>query len=519
MLLRQQQALIVEDMDVMRKILVEQLRKMGFGQVYQAENGRRALELLEEVSIDFVLMDWNMPNGSGADLLKAIRSQEKWQYLPVMLVTANTHRNMIQEAIKYGVVDIIAKPFTTKTLQDRVLQVLQDEPQILSFAPAESLSAPSMTELSIEASNERVKNTVLVVDDTADNLAVMVGLLKDTYKILVAKDGQTALNLCQSANAPDIVLLDIMMPDMDGYQVLNALREHPQSQSIPVIFVSALHETANQIQGLQGGAIDYLVKPVQPDILKLRLANLLATVNLQRDLQANYDNMLELSRLRYCVDELIHHDLKSPLSAISAMLQRLSQDKSCPKGWRSKLTAIHDLTMQSINTVNLSSEIFKIETGRFILKPERFSAHGLVKQVLHSMHVTFHHKQLIAFQFPDEDPNGQFDVLADETLTYSLLLNLIKNAFEASTMRTKVAIHLSIEQGNVVIQIENSGVVPEHIRPRFWDKYVTSQKEEGAGLGTYSACLLAKAQGGTTQLQVDDLQNKTIVTVCLPAAT
>lgn len=236
MLLRQQQALIVEDMDVMRKILVEQLRKMGFGQVYQAENGRRALELLEEVSIDIVLMDWSMPHGGGADLLKAIRLQAKWQYLPVILVTANTHRNMIQEAIKYGVVDIIAKPFTTKTLQDRVLQALQVEPQIESFATLESPTATSMTELSIEASNEPIKNTVLIVDDAVDNLAVMVGLLKDTYKILVAKDGQTALNLCQSANAPDIVLLDIMMPEMDGYQVLNALREHPQSQSIPVIF-------------------------------------------------------------------------------------------------------------------------------------------------------------------------------------------------------------------------------------------------------------------------------------------
>lgn len=518
MQISQQQALVVEDMDVMRKILVEQLRKMGFSQVYQAENGRRALELLEELPIDIVLMDWNMPNGGGADLLKAIRKQAKWQYLPVMLVTANTHRNMIQEAIKYGVVDIIAKPFTTKTLQDRVLQALRVEPQTLSLASVETPSFESR-DLATEASNEPVKNTVLIVDDAVDNLAVMVGLLKDTYKVLVAKDGQTALNLCQSGNAPDIVLLDIMMPDMDGYQVLNALREHPQSESIPVIFVSALHETANQIQGLQRGAIDYLVKPVQPDILKLRLANLLATVNLQRDLQANYDNMLALSRLRDSVDELIHHDLKSPLAAISAMLQRLSQDKNCPKDWRAKLTAIDDLTMQSINTVNLSSEIFKIETGRFILKPERFSAHGLVKQVLHSMHVTFHHKQLIAFQFPDEDPNGQFDVLADSTLTYSLLLNLIKNAFEASTMRTKVAIHLSIEQGNVAIQIENSGVVPQHIRSRFWDKYVTSQKVEGVGLGTYSARLLAKAQRGTTQLQVDDLQNKTIITVYLPAAT
>lgn len=519
MLLSQQQALIVEDMDVMRKIVVEQLRKMGFGQVYQAENGRRALELLEELPIDIVLMDWGMPNGGGADLLKAIRKQAKWQHLPLMLVTANTHRSMIQEAIKYGVVDIIAKPFTSKTLQDRVLQALQVEPQSVNFASAEAPESLEIKTLTPEVINEPVKNTVLIVDDAVDNLAFMVGLLKDTYRILVAKDGQTALNLCQSSNAPDIVLLDIMMPGMDGYQVLKAMREHPQSQSIPVIFVSALHEIANQIQGLQGGAIDYLVKPVQPDILKLRLANLLATVNLQRDLQANYDNMLALSRLRDSVDELIHHDLKSPLTAISAMLQRLSQDKNCPKDWRAKLIAIDDLTLQSINTINLSSEIFKIETGRFILKPERFSAHGLVKQVLQSMHVAFHHKQLIAFQFPDEDPNGQFDVLADPTLTYSLLLNLVKNAFEASTLRTKVAIHLSIEQGNVVIQIENSGVVAEHIRPRFWDKYVTTQKGEGVGLGTYSARLLAKAQGGSTQLQVDDLQHKTIVTVCLPSVS
>ncbi|MGL4712088.1 MAG: response regulator [Shewanella sp.] len=98
MQISQQQALVVEDMDVMRKILVEQLRKMGFGQVYQAENGRRALELLEELPIDIVLMDWNMPGG-GAELLKEMRQQAKWQQLTVILVTANTHRGMIQEAI------------------------------------------------------------------------------------------------------------------------------------------------------------------------------------------------------------------------------------------------------------------------------------------------------------------------------------------------------------------------------------------------------------------------------------
>ncbi|MGL4616072.1 MAG: ATP-binding response regulator [Shewanella sp.] len=519
MLLSQQQALIVEDMDVMRKILVEQLRKMGFGQVYQAENGRRAQELLDELSVDIVLMDWNMPNGDGADLLKEIRQQAKWQHLAVILVTANTHRGMIQEAIKYGVIDIIAKPFTTKTLQDRVLQALRVEPHSLSLESAIESQAFVTANPIAETTSEPLQNTVLIVDDTADNLAFMVGLLRDTYKVLFAKDGQTALNICQSESAPDLVLLDIMMPDMDGFQVLKALREHPLSESIPVIFVSALHEATYQVQGLRGGAIDYLVKPVQPEILTLRVANLLTTVNLQRGLQANYDNMLALSRLKDSVDELIHHDLKSPLAAISAMLQRLSQDKNCPKDWRAKLNAINALTMQSINTVNLSSEIFKIETGRFTLTPERFSAHGLVKHVLHTMHVTFHHKQLIAFQFPDDDPKAEFDVLADSTLTYSILLNLIKNAFEAAKVRTKVAVYLSVEQDNVLIKIENFGVVPENIRSRFWDKYVTSQKVKGVGLGTYSARLLANAQGGTTQLHVDDQQDKTIVTVRLPAAT
>ncbi|MGL6122818.1 MAG: response regulator, partial [Shewanella sp.] len=339
MQISQQQALVVEDMDVMRKILVEQLRKMGFGQVYQAENGRRALELLEELPIDIVLMDWNMPGGGGgAELLKEMRQQAKWQQLTVILVTANTHRGMIQEAIQYGVVDIIAKPFTTKTLQERVLQALQrGDLQVSNIATLGNQMTVSPVSQALDVLKEPVKNTLLIVDDVAENLALMVGLLKDNYKVLFAKNGQSALKICQSVVPPDLVLLDIMMPDMDGYQVLKALREHPHSASIPVIFVTALNENAHHLLGLQAGAIDYLVKPIQPDILKLRVANLLTTVNLQRGLQANYDNMLAMAHLKDSVEELIHHDLKSPLAAISSMLLRLTQDKHCPKDWRPKL--------------------------------------------------------------------------------------------------------------------------------------------------------------------------------------
>lgn len=361
-------------------------------------------------------------------------------------------------------------------------------------------------------------NSILIVDDVPDNLAYLVGLLKDDYKIRFAKNGASALKICQSATPPDLVLLDIMMPDMDGYQVLKAMREHPQSDQIPVVFVTALTEIEHQVAGLEGGAIDYLTKPIQPQILKLRVKNLLAPVNLQRDLQANYDNILAMAKLKDSVEDIVHHDLKGPLIAISAMAERIAQDKSYPKELQTKINQIEEMAQQSINTISLFSVLYKIETGRFQLSPEPFSIHNIIKRILNVMHVTFHHKQLLAYQIPDEEPNQEFYVLGDPILTYSLLLNLIKNAFEAAKMRTKVAVHFGTNDKMVKVRIENTGVVPEEIRDTFWDKYVSSGKSKGSGLGTYSAQILTQAQGGEIELSIDDLQNLTSITVSMPIA-
>lgn len=512
MLISQVQVLIVEDMDAIRKIMAEQMRQLGFLQVFQAENGRRALELLEEHKIDLVLLDWSMPNGNGQELLKDMRQNERLSGTPVVLVTANTHRNMVQQAIKYGVSDIIAKPFTSKTLQARVLQALKQGRKSLFEQLSEVEENTDVDAVVPE------KNTLLVVDDMPDNLAFLVGLLKDDYKVLFAKEGATALKICQSATPPDLVLLDIMMPEMDGHQVLKSMREHPQSDLIPVIFVTAMTGVEHQLQGLRGGAVDYITKPVQPEILKLRVSNLLATVNLQRNLQASYDNMLAMARLRDSVEEIINHDLKGPLIAISALAQKLAQDKNCPKEMSAKINMLDELAQQSINTVNLSAELLKIENGHFTLVAAPFSMHEMVKRLMNAMHVSFHFKQLVAYQVPDEDPNHEFDVLGDESLSYSMLLNLIKNAFEAAKARTKVAIYLTKMDGQVMIKIENSGQVPAEIRPRFWEKYVTQGKGDGTGLGTYSARLLARAQGGETRLMVNEAQDITCVEVRLPAA-
>lgn len=511
MQLSQMTVLIIEDMDAMRQIMMEQLRQHGFGRVLQVENSRRAIETLENNEVNIVLLDWLMPGGNGLEVLQTMRANPSWHSIPVILVTANTNRDMVKQAIKYNVSNIIAKPFTAKNLQTRIIQALKAERKSVF----EQLAPKEEDEVPVSATVDE-KNTILIVDDIPDNLSYLVGLLKDDYKIRFAKNGAAALKICQSPTPPDLVLLDIMMPEMDGYQVLKAMRQHPQSDQIPVVFVTALTEIENQLAGLRGGAVDYITKPVQPDILKLRVKNLLATVNLQRDLQANYDNMLAMAKLKDSVEDIVHHDLKGPLVAISSMAERIAQDKSYPKELQTKINLIEEMAQQSINTISLFSVLYRIETGRFKLKAERFSIHNLIRRILNVMHVTFHRKQLIAYQIPDEDPNQEFDVMGDPTLTYSLLLNLIKNAFEAAKMRTKVAIHFEQQDGMINVKIENSGVIPEEIRDTFWDKYVSSGKSNGSGLGTYSAKMLTQAQGGTIQFSVDDLQNLTTISVSLP---
>jgi putative two-component system response regulator len=120
------------------------------------------------------------------------------------------------------------------------------------------------------------KKTVLVVDDTPDNLSLMSGLLKDNYKVKVANSGEKALKIATTAPPPDLILLDIMMPGMDGYEVCRLLKHDPATMDIPVIFLTAKAEVEDERKGLELGAVDYITKPISPPIVLARVANHLA---------------------------------------------------------------------------------------------------------------------------------------------------------------------------------------------------------------------------------------------------
>ena len=120
------------------------------------------------------------------------------------------------------------------------------------------------------------KSTILVVDDTPDNLTLMSNLLKNNYKVKIANSGEKALRIAVSDSPPDLILLDIMMPAIDGYEVCQRLKREPKTMNIPVIFLTAKSEMEDEKKGLELGAVDYITKPISPPIVLARVKNHLA---------------------------------------------------------------------------------------------------------------------------------------------------------------------------------------------------------------------------------------------------
>jgi serine phosphatase RsbU (regulator of sigma subunit) len=141
--------------------------------------------------------------------------------------------------------------------------------------------------------DKRRTKTVLVVDDTPENIDLLDGVLNQDYKIKAALNGEKALKIAGSENPPDIILLDIMMPGMDGYEVCRRLKSEVKTQDIPVIFVTSMREVEDETKGLEVGAIDYITKPISPAIVKARVKNHLELKE-AREYLKNQNEILEL---------------------------------------------------------------------------------------------------------------------------------------------------------------------------------------------------------------------------------
>jgi signal transduction histidine kinase len=262
--------------------------------------------------------------------------------------------------------------------------------------------------------------------------------------------------------------------------------------------------------------VDFVAKPIDPDVLKPRVRNFMRYVALRKQMQFAYDNALELARLHEDVEQMTRHDLKGPLAGVIGLAQALAVEKTMSRNQVSQLRMIEETSLQLLGMINLSAELFKIETGRFRLDAQPVSAGDILHRIVDIARSTFAARHLVvSLDIDGLVGEGVASANGDAMFCYSIFQNLLKNACEAAPEHSEVLVTLR-DESPLRITIENRGVVPLSIRERFFDKFVTLGKPGGTGLGTYSAKLLAEAQNGTVALAVFDVENKTTVTVTLP---
>ena len=508
--------LVVDDFESMRKVTSSQLETLGAAakNILQAKDGAEALRILQNHLVDIVITDWNMPVMTGLDLLIAMRANAKLSRLPVLMITAEAERARVEQAISYGVSGLLVKPYTPGALLDRIERAMTWRPRkvdVIESGIEPAIDAP------VSLSKETVRSTILVVDDTPDNLHLISQLFKDEYRVRIAHSGEKALEICTSNNPPDIVLLDIMMPGIDGFEVAKRMREHPNSENIPVIFVTAMTDQDAKLKGMELGAVDFVTKPIDPTALIPRVRNFMRFVELRKQLQADYDGMLEMARLKEDVEHITRHDLKGPLAGVIGLIQAMEEDDSTSRKQFEQLRLVEETALQLLNMINLSSELFKIETGRFKLDAQPVKISDILRRIVEVSRTTYNEKHLTISVDTDITVVGDkpLQILGDSMFCYSLFQNLVKNACEAAPEKTRVIVSL-VDEDPVQIKIQNKGAVPAAIRNSFFERFVTQGKSGGTGLGTYSARLLAEAQNGHISLDVSDEDNLTIVTVSLP---
>jgi len=171
------------------------------------------------------------------------------------------------------------------------------------------------------------KDTVLIVDDTPENISLISSLLKGTYRIKVATDGKTAIDVSSSDDPPDLILLDIMMPDMDGYEVCAKLKNHPRTSDIPIIFLTAKAQIEDEQKGLELGAVDYITKPISPPIV-------LARVKTHLQLKRASDVLKEKNAALLASRQALAAELGQAADYVASLLPAPLADGAVSTAWR-----------------------------------------------------------------------------------------------------------------------------------------------------------------------------------------
>lgn len=247
--------LIVEDNPLTLYVLIEYLERLNL-KTSVARSGEEALRQVESLKPDLILLDVMMPGIDGFETCRRLKGNINTQDIPVMFITALSNTSDRVKGFEAGGVDYIIKPFDFKEVAARIesrltIQKLQRKLKtrnsLISFG-----EQPSMSE---------EKATILIVEDNAMTLHLLIGYLnKFGFDTIGEESGESALEVA-TKTVPDLVLLDVMLPGIDGFETCRRLKKNSKTRDVPVIFMTALSDAESKIKGFEAGGADYIVKP------------------------------------------------------------------------------------------------------------------------------------------------------------------------------------------------------------------------------------------------------------------
>jgi two-component system, sensor histidine kinase and response regulator len=358
------------------------------------------------------------------------------------------------------------------------------------------------------------KDNILVVDDVYDNLLLLEAVLQeDDYEIILAEDSKTALNIVEQS-PPDLILLDIMMPELDGYEFTRRIRRNKNLPYIPVLLITA-HIYSSVVEGLDAGADDFIRKPFDPDELNARVRSLLR-------LKHTIDERDHMASLREDFVSRFTHDLRTPLAAANRVLKLMREGMFCSvtPEFIEVINTMIGSNQDLLAMVNTLLEVYRHEAGCKTLNFSSFDIQELVKEVAQELRPLAEEKKLALKTKIAENDNRELEplttLIGDRIELRRVLTNIIGNAIKFTTTGD-VDISLSLNANNVLIKIQDTGPgISQQDQANLFERFRPGKhKSSGSGLGLYLSRYIVESHQGSINVQSEPGHGSTF-TISLP---
>lgn len=401
--------------------------------------------------------------------------------------------------------------------------------EAMRWLPEETAAGtpPGLAEASHTPEPERVDNIVesdggaqtalsdyiLLADDNADMRDYLIRLLRTYWKVKGVTNGEEALAQAL-ADPPALILSDIMMPGLDGFQLLHALRSDARTNAVPVILLSARAGEEAAIEGLQAGAIDYLTKPFSSKELIARIHTRLELSRIRREMDASaqekarlYKQARDAIRIRDELFSIVSHDLKNPVATIKGFAQLLRRtinraDFPDKEQIVDGLARIDNTATRMTILINELLDIARLQIGRPLdLNLRETELVMLVHQVVNAhQQTTQKHSLTITVDIPEV--RGMWDAIRLERVLGNLLTNAIKYSPEGGTIAVSIGHEGDAENGYALLSVQDEGIgIPGEDLPHIFDQFHraknVSEQIIGTGLGLASARKIIEQHGGS----------------------